>query len=198
MHTDGHVVYRKALYSVPFTLVGESLWLRSTDTVVQLFHQHELIATHPRLRKAGERHTVRDHQPPAAQAWLEHDRQWCLARAKEIGLSCPALVVAMFNDTVLVNLRGAQGIVLCARSSAISDWTPRASVRLHSRARSESRARMHEPFALIPGGHLDSSGCGHFKLHAPTISPQPDMATETSRDVGANSSASALLFAYDL
>src|ERR1700753_3893658 len=69
------------------------------------------IATHPRLRKAGDRHTVRDHQPPAAQAWLEHDPQWCLARAREIGPSCHALVLAMFNDTVLVNLRGAQGIV---------------------------------------------------------------------------------------
>jgi len=111
VHTDGHVVYKKALYSVPFTLVGKSLWLKSTDTVVQLFHQHELIATHPRLRKAGDRHTVRDHQPPAAQAWLEHDPQWCLARAKEIGPSCHALVLAMFNDTVLVNLRGAQGVV---------------------------------------------------------------------------------------
>jgi transposase len=111
VHTDGHIVYRRALYSVPFTLVGKSLWLKSTDTVVQLFHQHELIATHPRLRKAGDRHQVRDHQPPAAQAWLEHDPQWCLARAREIGPSCHALVLAMFNDTVLVNLRGAQGIV---------------------------------------------------------------------------------------
>ena len=82
VHTDGHVVYRKALYSVPFTLVGKDLWLKATDTVVQLFHRHELVATHPRLRKPGDRHTVRDHQPPAAQAWLEHDPQWCLARAK--------------------------------------------------------------------------------------------------------------------
>lgn len=26
VHTDGHVVYKKVLYSVPFTLVGKSLW----------------------------------------------------------------------------------------------------------------------------------------------------------------------------
>jgi len=111
VHSDGHVVYRKALYSVPFTLVGKDLWLKATDTVVQLFHQHGLVATHPRLRKPGDRHTVRDHQPPAALAWLEHDPQWCLARAREIGPSCLAVALALFNDQVLVNLRGVQGIL---------------------------------------------------------------------------------------
>jgi transposase len=111
VHTDGHVVYKKALYSVPFTLVGKQLWLKVTDTIVQAFHRHELVATHPRLRKPGDRHTVRDHQPPEAQAWLEHDPQWCLSRAKEIGPACHAVILAMFNNTVLENLRGAQGIV---------------------------------------------------------------------------------------
>lgn len=111
VHSDGHVVYRKALYSVPFTLVGKQLWLKVTDTVVQAFHRHELVATHVRLRKPGDRHTVRDHQPPEAQAWLERDPQWCLARAKEIGPACHAVILALFNDKVLVNLRGAQGVL---------------------------------------------------------------------------------------
>jgi transposase len=111
VHTDGHVVYKKVLYSVPFTLVGKQLWLKATDTVVQVFHRHELVATHARKRKPGDRSTVRDHQPPEAQAWLEHDPQWCLARAKEIGPACHAVILALFNNTVLVNLRGAQGIV---------------------------------------------------------------------------------------
>ena len=111
VHRDAHIQHHKALYSVPFALVGKTLWVKATDTVVQLFHQHELVATHPRLRKPGARSTVRDHQPPAAQAWLEHDPQWCLAQSKEIGASCHALILALFNDQVLVNLRGAQGIV---------------------------------------------------------------------------------------
>jgi hypothetical protein len=111
VHTDGHIVYKNALYSVPFTLVGKQLWLKVTDTVVQAFHRHDLVATHPRLRKPGDRHTVRDHQPPEVQAWLERDPQWCLAQAREIGPACLAVILAMFNDKVLVNLRGAQGLV---------------------------------------------------------------------------------------
>lgn len=92
-YADGHAVY-KTRYSVPFTPVGKSLWLTSTDTAVQPFHQHELIAINPRLHKAGDRNTVRDHLPPATQAWLEQDQQWCLARAKKIGRSCHAPVLS--------------------------------------------------------------------------------------------------------
>ncbi|MDN7431559.1 IS21 family transposase [Burkholderia sp. AU45388] len=110
LHRDGHVVYKYARYSAPYALVGKELWLKATDTVIQLFHRHELVATHPR-RPAGGRHTVQAHQPPEAQAWLEHDPQWCLARAKEIGPSCHDVVLALFNDAVLVNLRGAQGLI---------------------------------------------------------------------------------------
>ncbi|WP_240647266.1 Mu transposase domain-containing protein [Burkholderia lata] len=140
VHRDGHVVYKHALYSAPFTLVGKSLWLKATDTVIQLFHRHELVATHPRQR-AGGRHTVRDHQPPEAQAWLEHDPQWCLARAKEIGPSCHGVILALFNDKVLVNLRGAQGSSGCDRKSAIRGWKQPASVRSRSAARSTAPSR---------------------------------------------------------
>ncbi|MFC0694223.1 hypothetical protein [Paraburkholderia humisilvae] len=54
-------------------LVGKQLWLKATDTVVQMFHRHQLVATHARWRKHGDRHAVRDHQPPEVRAWLEHD-----------------------------------------------------------------------------------------------------------------------------
>jgi hypothetical protein len=110
LHRDGHVVYKYARYSAPHALVGKELWLKAAETVIQLFHRHELVATHPRQR-AGGWHTVTAHQPPGAQAWLEQDPQWCLVRAKEIGPSFHDVLLALFNDTLLINLRGAQGIV---------------------------------------------------------------------------------------
>ncbi|WP_411829045.1 Mu transposase domain-containing protein, partial [Paraburkholderia kururiensis] len=57
LHRDGHVVYKYARYSAPYALVGKELWLKATDTVIQLFHRYELVATHPRQR-AGGHHTV--------------------------------------------------------------------------------------------------------------------------------------------
>lgn len=111
VHRGCHVQFHKGLYSVPCKLVGHTLWLKATDTAVQLFREHELVAVHPRLHRAGTRSTVRDHLPPEAQAWQMHDPQWCLAEAKRIGTACHPVVLALFNDQVLVNLRGAQGIL---------------------------------------------------------------------------------------
>jgi hypothetical protein len=48
LHPDCHVVFDHAFYSAPFRLIGQRLWIRGADTSVQIFHQHELVATHPR------------------------------------------------------------------------------------------------------------------------------------------------------
>jgi hypothetical protein len=66
---------------------------------------------HPRLQRASARSTTRDHLPPEAQAWQMHDPQWCLSEGKRISPACHAVILALFNDQVLVNLRGAQGIL---------------------------------------------------------------------------------------
>ena len=111
VHPDAHVKFGNCLYSAPFRLVGQELWLRATHTSVQVFHDHQLVASHPRLKDPGKRSTVRDHLPPEALAYLQRDPQWCLMEATRIGSACAALIEALFADRVLDNLRAAQGIV---------------------------------------------------------------------------------------
>jgi transposase len=111
VHRDGHVQFERCLYSVPFRWVGQSVWLKAMPTTIQLFHDHLLIATPPRLFAAGARSTVNDHLPPNALAYCLHDPQWCLQQAEQIGLACHALVQQLFADRVLDNLRAVQGIL---------------------------------------------------------------------------------------
>src|SRR5512147_595781 len=111
VHRDGHVQFERSLYSVPFRWVGQSVWLKATPTTIQLFHDHLLIATHPRLFAAAARSTVNDHLPPNALAYCLHDPQWCLQQAEQIGPACHALVQHLFADRVLDNLRAVQGIL---------------------------------------------------------------------------------------
>lgn len=111
VHPDAHVKFGHCLYSAPFRLVGQALWLRATHTSVQVFHEHQLVASHPRLKEPGKRSTVRDHLPPEALAYLQRDPQWCLETATRIGSACAALIEALFADRVLDNLRAAQGVV---------------------------------------------------------------------------------------
>ena len=57
VHRDGHVQFERSLYSVPFRLIGQRLWLKATSGLVSLYQAHQLIATHPRATAAGLRMT---------------------------------------------------------------------------------------------------------------------------------------------
>jgi transposase len=114
VHRDGHVSFGKALYSVPFRLMGHVLWLRATATTVRLFREHELVATHPHTRPGG-RSTVDDHRPPNALAWCLADPQYCLQEAARIGPACRTLIERLFSDRVLDQLRSAQGVIKLAK-----------------------------------------------------------------------------------
>lgn len=116
VHRDAHVQYERCYYSVPFRLASVRLWLKATDAMIWLYRDHELVASHARLKRPGARRTVVDHLPPSAQAWQLHDTQWCLARAQAIGPACHTLVLALFNDNVLIRLRAVQGILRLAET----------------------------------------------------------------------------------
>jgi hypothetical protein len=116
VHRDCHVAHERCLYSVPFALVGKTLWLRVSDGAVAIYQDYRMVATHARRRRAGERSTVRDHLPPEAQRFLAHDRQWCLEQAARIGTACTELVGQLLADRILERLRAAQGVIRLAET----------------------------------------------------------------------------------
>ena len=76
-----------------------------------MYLEHEPVATHMRLKHRGERKTVPDHTPPAAQAWLLKDSKWCMAEAEPVGPASAAMVRGMFGDKVLIRMRAVQGVL---------------------------------------------------------------------------------------
>ena len=116
LHRDCHVKFDYALYSAPFTLVGQSLWLRANDVAVSIFQDYRLIATHLRCRRRGERRTVLDHLPPDAREFFRHDRAWCLEQASAIGPNCSAFIEQLLADRILERLRAAQGTLRLANT----------------------------------------------------------------------------------
>jgi hypothetical protein len=114
LHRDCHVKFNYSLYSAPFTLVGETLWLRATDMTVSIFQDYRLVATHLRCRSPGGRRTNPDHLPPEARSFFAHDRHWCLAQAAKIGPRCAALIEHLLSDRILERLRSAQNVLRLA------------------------------------------------------------------------------------
>lgn len=111
VHGNAHVAFEKNHYSVPFRLIRQTLWLKATDTTVQVYREHELVAVHCRQSGQGRRSTLDEHLPPEALAYKLQDPQWCLKKAKEVGPACLGLIERLFAHRVLDNLRAAQGVV---------------------------------------------------------------------------------------
>jgi len=111
VHRDAHVQCDYSYYSVPFRLIGETLWCKATATLVSVYREHECVATHVRAARRGSARTLPDHMPPEALAWRLQDTQWCLREAERIGPLCRALVETLFADRVLENRRAVQGLL---------------------------------------------------------------------------------------
>lgn len=116
VHGDCHVQFEKRRYSVSYRLVRRELWLRASETSIQLYLDHELIAQHPRLSRPGERSTVTEHLPPEAVAWRMQDQQWCLEQAAHVGICTRAVVERLFDASAVDNLRAVQGIIAFRKS----------------------------------------------------------------------------------
>lgn len=115
VHGDAHVQFEKALYSVPFRLIAQRLWLKASTGLISVFQDHLLVAAHPRLAP-GQRSTLPDHLPPEALAWSLADPQYCLAAAERIGRHCRLVIERLFGDRVLDKLRAAQGVIRLAKT----------------------------------------------------------------------------------
>lgn len=74
LHRDCHVKFDYVLYSAPFAVVGQALWLRATDLSISIFQDYRLIARHVRSRRPGDRRTMLDHLPPEARALFAKGR----------------------------------------------------------------------------------------------------------------------------
>lgn len=116
VHGDCHVQFEKRRYSVSYKLVHQELWLKATETNVHILLDHQLIASHPRLSRPGERSTITDHLPPNAIAYKMRDQQWCLIRAGEIGICTRTVIERLLDHRVVHNLRAAQGVIGLAKT----------------------------------------------------------------------------------
>jgi len=74
-----------AYYSVPFQLIGETVDVCMTYSLVRIFHKHREIALHEKATKKWEYKRKAEHAPPFQEAVLQCSRDGLLALASDIG-----------------------------------------------------------------------------------------------------------------
>jgi transposase len=111
VHRDCHVLLGKRLYSVPWRLVGTTVWVRATAASVEIYADDTRVATHAR-RGRSPRSTTEQHLPEERAPWRHRSRAFWEQRADLIAPEVGAYIREVFDaDDVLSMLRTVQAIV---------------------------------------------------------------------------------------
>jgi len=137
LHRDCYLIFDQAYYSAPFRLVGQHLWVRGGNQNVQIYTtDHQLVATHSRARRPGQRSTHLDHLPHHKVPGLILSRESCRQQAAEIGPATREVVDGLLDHRPEDRLRTAGRLLrlgdrfgakrlesACARALRFSDPT---------------------------------------------------------------------------
>jgi transposase len=111
VHQDSHIAFDKRLYSVPWRLIGQDVWLRATATTIVVYADDARVAMHDR-RSRGPRSTQDEHLPAERAPWRHRSRAYWEQRADRIAPEVGAYVREVFDsDEVLSMLRTVQAMV---------------------------------------------------------------------------------------
>lgn len=111
VHQDSHVAFDKRLYSVPWRLIGQELWLRATSTSIVIYADDVRVAQHDR-RGRSTRSTCDEHLPVERAPWRHRSRDYWEQRADRIAPEVGVYIREVFDsDDVLSMLRTVQAIV---------------------------------------------------------------------------------------
>jgi len=92
VNIDYHVEVDHHFYSVPHTLVHESVETLMTSTTVEVLHRGERVAVHQRSHARGQHTTVPAHMPASHRAHSEWSPSRLVEWAAGIGVETKAYV----------------------------------------------------------------------------------------------------------
>ena len=120
------------LYSVPYEYIKRKVDVRVTDKTVEIFYNHNRIASHRRLYgRKGQYSTVTEHMPESHQQYLEWNgdrfRKW----AERIGSSTCQVVDAILTSKRVEqqSYRSCMGLLNWPTNILLTVWKPPAGKR---------------------------------------------------------------------
>jgi transposase len=115
LHPDCHVVFDHAYYSAPHRLIGKQMLLRATVDRIEIYYEHERLATHPRATRAGQRVSNIVHYPPTKLAGFLATPVRLREEAAAVGPKAAELIGQLLDSKPVDRLRAAQGILGLAK-----------------------------------------------------------------------------------
>jgi transposase len=98
VNIDYHVEFEKHYYSVPHTLIHEAVYIRATESTIEVFFKNRRVASHRRVNSPGRHTTVAEHMPPSHQKYQEWSPDRFIHWAHTIGPHTALLVQAVLGS----------------------------------------------------------------------------------------------------
>lgn len=132
-----HVTFERRFYSVPWTHIGKTAWVKASGDSVVIYVEDERVATHPRTGDSPWS-TQPGHLPEGRRDFAERDPEHWYARARAVHADVEDYVrEVMASDEVHSPLRRVQSIVrqlevvpveraraACARAARFGNYRP--------------------------------------------------------------------------
>ena len=88
------------LYSVPYEYIKRKVDVRITDRIIEIFYNHNRIASHKRLSgRKGQYSTILEHMPPDHQKYLEWNSDRFRKWAERIGTHTHKVISAILTSS---------------------------------------------------------------------------------------------------
>ena len=98
VNIDYHLEFERHYYSVPYTLTGQRVEIRSTLTTLEIFHRGERVASHPRSKQNYQATTNPEHRPRSHQQHLAWPPSRLVNWAQSVGPSTAQLFTAILES----------------------------------------------------------------------------------------------------
>ncbi len=95
---DYHVECDFHFYSVPHKLIGQTVEIRATAGVIEVYSQSRRVASHARSAVRGGHTTVREHMPAAHQAFIDWTPERLQGWAQAIGPDTAKLTATILDS----------------------------------------------------------------------------------------------------
>jgi transposase len=108
---DTFIALDGSYYQAPYKLVGRKLDVYVYERTVQIYDGVELIVSHERATRKGQRLSREGFYPPERSVYLTRPREQCSYLASLVGPRCRELVDSLLSERPLDKLRSVHGVL---------------------------------------------------------------------------------------
>lgn len=174
---DYHIEVKRHYYSVPYDYVGQSVSVKITESLVQIFHNHQRIALHERSSVPFQHSTEEGHMPPTHLAHKTQSRETFLAWAQKVGPATTQQVIEIFekkahDEQAFRALRGVQHLMTTHGSERLEAACKRANalgmvgqryLKSMLKHKLESDPLPEEEHKVVPLHHVNVRGSEYYQ-----------------------------------